>query len=58
MNESYRENLRYIHDVGFGDYALQSAPAILEILDRNVQVREGLVVDLGCGSRLWTQELT
>jgi hypothetical protein len=58
MNESYRENLKYIHDVGFDDYALQSAPAILEILDRNVQIREGLVVDLGCGSELWTQELT
>ena len=58
MKESYRENLEYIHDVGFGDYALQSAPAILEILDRHVQIREGFVVDLGCGSGLWTQELT
>jgi SAM-dependent methyltransferase len=57
MKESYRENLEYIHDVGFGDYALQSAPAILEILDRNVQIREGFVLDLGCGSGLWTQEL-
>ena len=58
MNEWYREDLAYIHDVGFGDYALQSAPGILEILARNVQSREGLVVDLGCGSGLWAHELT
>jgi SAM-dependent methyltransferase len=58
MNEWYREDLAYIHDVGFSDYALQSAPGILEILDRNVETREGLVVDLGCGSELWAHELT
>lgn len=27
MNEWYKEDLAYIHDVGFGDYALKSAPA-------------------------------
>ncbi len=58
MNEWYGEDLAYIHDVGFGDYALQSAPGILEILDRSVKTREGLVVDLGCGSGLWANELT
>lgn len=58
MNEWYREDLAYIHDVGFGDYALRSAPGILEILDRNVRTQEGLVVDLGCGSGLWAHELT
>ena len=52
----YREDLAYIHDVGFGDFALGSAPGILEILRRN-GIREGLVVDLGCGSGLWAQEL-
>lgn len=57
MTEWYRENLAYIHDVGFGDYALESAPGILEILDQN-EIREGLVVDLGCGSGLWARELT
>jgi SAM-dependent methyltransferase len=55
--EWYREDLAYIHDVGFGDYALESAPGILEILAQN-QIREGLVVDLGCGSGLWARELT
>ena len=56
MREWYREDLAYIHDVGFGDYALGAAPGILEILDRN-GIREGLVVDLGCGSGLWAREL-
>jgi SAM-dependent methyltransferase len=57
MNEWYKEGLAYIHDIGFGDFALESAPGILEILDRN-EIREGLVVDLGCGSGLWARELT
>src|SRR5919202_2672791 len=56
MKEWYKEDLAFIHDVGFSDYALKSAPGILEILARN-QIREGLVVDLGCGSGLWAQEL-
>ena len=57
MNEWYREDLAYIHDLGFGDYALGAAPGILKILDRN-GIQQGLVVDLGCGSGLWAQELT
>ena len=56
MKDWYKEDLAFIHDVGFSDYALKSAPGILEILARN-QIREGLVVDLGCGSGLWAQEL-
>ena len=56
MKDWYKEDLAFIHDVGFSHYALKSAPGILEILARN-QIREGLVVDLGCGSGLWAQEL-
>lgn len=56
MKQWYKEDLAFIHDVGFSDYALKSAPGILEILARS-QIREGLVVDLGCGSALWAQEL-
>lgn len=56
MNEFYREDLAFIHDVGFGDYALRSAPGILEILDRS-GIRDGLIVDLGCGSGLWARRL-
>jgi SAM-dependent methyltransferase len=57
MNEYYKEDLAFIHDVGFSDYALKSAPGILEILYQS-NIREGLVVDLGCGSGLWAKELT
>lgn len=57
MNEYYKEDLAFIHDVGFADYALKSAPGLLEILAQN-SINEGLIVDLGCGSGLWARELT
>jgi SAM-dependent methyltransferase len=57
MKEFYKEDLAFIHDVGFYAYALESAPGILAILKRH-QILEGLIVDLGCGSGLWTKELT
>jgi hypothetical protein len=44
MTEWYKEDLAYIHDVGFSDYALKSAAGILEILAGN-QIWEGLIVD-------------
>jgi SAM-dependent methyltransferase len=56
MNEWYKEDLAYIHDVGHADYALKSAPGIIEIFKRN-GTNDGLVVDLGCGSGLWAAEL-
>jgi SAM-dependent methyltransferase len=55
MKQWYKEDLAFIHDVGFSDYALKSAPGILEILEQS-QIRSGLVVDLGCGSGLSAQE--
>ncbi|WP_392477274.1 class I SAM-dependent DNA methyltransferase [Nostoc sp. C110] len=57
MNEWYKEDLAFIHDDGFRDFALKSAPGILEILAQN-KIHDGLVVDLGCGSGLWAKELT
>ncbi|MBE8992376.1 class I SAM-dependent DNA methyltransferase [Nostoc sp. LEGE 12450] len=57
MNEWYKEDLAFIHDDGFRDFALKSAPGILEILAQN-EIHDGLVVDLGCGSGLWAEELT
>jgi SAM-dependent methyltransferase len=53
----YQEDLAYIHDVGFGGFALRSAPGLLSILRRS-GLTEGLVVDLGCGSGLWAHELS
>jgi len=56
MKKWYADDLAYIHDVGFSDYAIKSAPGLLGILAR-ARIREGLVVDLGCGSGLWAEQL-
>jgi SAM-dependent methyltransferase len=52
----YREDLAYIHDVGFGTFAKNAAPALLKML-RQRGIVGGLVVDLGCGSGIWAREL-
>ncbi len=57
MAQWYKQDLAYIHDIGFRDYALKSAPGILQILNQN-KIYGGLIVDLGCGSGLSAQELT
>ncbi len=57
MIKAYENDLAYIHDVGFGDFARNSAPGLLEMLRQN-GITEGLVVDLGCGSGLWARELS
>ncbi len=54
--QGYREDLAYIHDAGFRDYALKAAPGLLQMLRKN-GVTDGLVVDLGCGSGRWAAEL-
>jgi SAM-dependent methyltransferase len=57
MNRSgaYEQDLAYIHDAGFGDFARNAAPGLLRILRAN-GVRRGLVVDLGCGSGILARE--
>lgn len=55
--EAYKHDLAFIHDVGFGDFAKNSAPGLLEILREN-GLKTGVVVDLGCGSGLWARELS
>ncbi|MBZ5610138.1 MAG: methyltransferase domain-containing protein [Acidobacteriia bacterium] len=54
--QGYRQDLAYIHDVGFTDFARNAAPGLLNILKRK-HVADGLVVDLGCGSGRWTAQL-
>jgi SAM-dependent methyltransferase len=51
MTAWYNEDLAYIHDVGFRDYALKSTPGILEIFKQH-QLDSGLILELGCGSGL------
>ncbi len=52
----YAEDLAYIHDVGFGDFATRAAPGLLDMLRRS-GIERGLVVDLGCGSGIWARAL-
>src|SRR6185369_69099 len=56
MVDYYQEDLAFIHDVGYGEFARKAAPGILGIFAR-AGIREGLVVDLGCGSGLWAEQL-
>ena len=52
----YSEDLAYIHDAGFGNFARGAAPALLKTF-RAHGIRGGLVVDAGCGSGIWAQAL-
>ncbi len=56
MRSLYRADLAYIHDVGFSDFARESAPGILEML-ASAGIRGGMIVDLGCGSGRWAATL-
>jgi SAM-dependent methyltransferase len=52
----YRRDLALVHHRGFGFHAEACAPGILELL-KPVRERNGLVVELGCGSGLLTRHL-
>jgi SAM-dependent methyltransferase len=54
--QAYASDLAYIHDTGFGEFARNSAPGLLDLLRRN-GICDGAVVDLGCGSGIWAKEL-
>lgn len=53
----YRPALARIHHEGFGFHADACAPGILALLD-DVRRRDGLVVEVGCGTGLLTKHLT
>jgi SAM-dependent methyltransferase len=55
-NPYYRQNLAHIHHAGFGFHADDCAPGILTLLEPVLE-RDGLVVELGCGSGLLTRYL-
>jgi len=52
----YRRDLALVHHRGFGFHADACAPGILALLDP-VRERDGIVVELGCGSGLLTRHL-
>ncbi len=56
MSTFYRQDLAYIHHTGFSDFVEQATPGLLALLER-AGIRDGLVVDLGCGSGVWARAL-
>src|SRR5438132_2099798 len=56
MTDYYQDDLAFIHDAGYGDFAREAAPGLLDIF-AGCGIRDGLVVDLGCGSGLWAEQL-
>jgi SAM-dependent methyltransferase len=56
VDSPYREDLAHVHDAGFGFTARGASAALLRALAR-AGAREGLVIDLGCGSGLLSREV-
>lgn len=52
----YRRTLALVHHLGFGFHADACAPGILALLEP-VRARDGLVLEVGCGSGLLTRYL-
>ena len=55
--DAYRDDLAYIHDAGFGDFARAAAPVLAEMLRQN-GIASGLVIDLGCGSGILSHAIS
>ena len=53
----YRNDLAYIHHAGFGEFAEAAAPGLIDLLLKH-GIRDGLVVEAGCGSGILARELT
>jgi len=53
---TWRPDLAYVHDQGYGFHATDCAPGILKLLEP-VRERGGLVLEIGCGSGLLTRLL-
>ena len=53
----YSADLAFVHDAGFGDLALRTAPEIVGILHAHA-IREGRIVEFGCGSGITARHLT
>lgn len=56
MNKFYQEDVAYVHDTGFSDFANHAAKMIVYNLNEKIG-KKGLVIDLGCGSGVVAQEL-
>jgi SAM-dependent methyltransferase len=56
VEAGYRGDLAHVQDAGFGDFARGAAPGLLLALAEE-GIRDGVVVDLGCGSGIWAEIL-
>lgn len=57
MTNFYSEDLAYIHDTGFSNFAHHAAKMITDTLSKQSS-KKGLVIDLGCGSGVVARALT
>lgn len=57
ITNAYQNDLAYIHDAGFGQFAKNAAAEVLKCLRQN-RVGDGLVVDLGCGSGILAEAIS
>jgi SAM-dependent methyltransferase len=53
---TYRDDLAYIHDAGFGHLAANAGAMVIAQLQR-AGINSGLVVDVGCGSGIMARQL-
>jgi SAM-dependent methyltransferase len=56
VSPGYGADLAFVHDTGFGGFARNGGRWILAQLRRR-GIRDGRVVDLGCGSGIWADAL-
>ncbi len=57
MDHAYREDLSWIHDLGFGHLARDAAEVLLQNLAAT-GTGDGLVVDLGCGTGILAEAVS
>ncbi len=53
----YRQDLAFIHDAGFGDWARNASAVLIGAL-REHRFTQGVVIDLGCGSGILSREVS
>ena len=56
-SSAYDDDLAYIHDVGYDFHARGFAPSLVALL-KEARLAGSVVVDLGCGSGIWAEQLS
>jgi len=57
MNHFYKEDLAYVHHVGYDEFSKRAGRELLELF-RSCGLDAGTVIDLGCGTGHWAKMLT